>query len=252
MATRRTIVLSVGGVGGLSVLIFGFGCFSYSSICRGLLGSACDESEFSPTPDVVESSEFVSVAPGFSDTDSTGDDAVVISDSVFNPDDWTDNIEHVAQQATGGSTRDSSAVDTYWREMRPLHNLRAVGSALYTAKRYHPAVDGPIASIDYREDFIVFDEVSAQGRLALAQGNLLFGPTTSAFGRGDGAWHTVQTTGLEARNFHVINAIGISARPNFTDGEEITFGYIRGPMDGGEFDVRHGIDNWTVTIHRSP
>ncbi len=40
--------------------------------------------------------------------------------------------------------------------------------------------------------------------------------------------------------------------PNFEDGGEIEFGFRRYVTEATADPIRNGVDNWTVTIHRSP
>ena len=63
-----------------------------------------------------------------------------------------------------------------------------------------------------------------------------------------GQWQRLELEGLTAAVFFQLPIHGDI--PNFEDGGEIEFGFRRLAPLTNLADIRHGIDNWTVTIHR--
>ena len=145
-----------------------------------------------------------------------------------------------------------------YRQM--YHGVDGVGSMVvfhrYQTASYDPSPtgDGPIATIDYSEyQIVIYPQIpggAVGAGFSLEQGGkvytLTFNLLTST------TWVQVQRSGLTAASFTAADG----SNPDFTGtGEQIWFGYMRASSspNAGSYQARqHGIDDWTVVIHRAP
>jgi hypothetical protein len=112
---------------------------------------------------------------------------------------------------------------------------------------YDPGIEGPVSHIDYREDSILLDQGTAgtlNGTFVVVQSGTVYiadiGNISSA------AWSTVSRSSLTPSDFTPAG-LDFSAA-----GGAMQFGYVRSSFTTDQYggDMRHGIDNWTVIVHK--
>jgi hypothetical protein len=121
---------------------------------------------------------------------------------------------------------------------------------------------GAVTSIHYSEDRAVLAApvgATVQSQALLEQDGRIFAASlgsASMFAHPD--WRTASAT-LHAADFQQLSGplcMPGQSCPDFsTSGAAMRFGYVRGsnPQPGSPpFMQRHGIDNWRVTVHRTP
>lgn len=191
---------------------------------------------------------------------------VIFSDGDFDHG-WID-ISDVTDDPTipgagpGTSTFDGSAVVANggnpgaYRET--THTItfgdRIYSGGLNTNAIYDPGDSGPIAAIDFSSTLLHPRGTGNTGWVLLIeqQGNLYFS-TRELFG--NSSWQSLQVSDLTEEEFET-SAPGLPSNnehPDFSaNGAPITFGYVltNRKLGPGTLTNSHGIDNWSVTIHR--
>jgi hypothetical protein len=188
---------------------------------------------------------------------------VVISDTTFNPSDWTVSVLGSSGGATQASTQEllGGNPGDYRQMTHTMPNASTISVLhLYNAAVYDPSAQGAITSIDYSEDRIElsppFTGAAIGALFVLKQGSGLW------YGGGDltfsnTAWVTRTLTGLLASNFVGIGTPGL---PDFSaTGTAITFGVLRSNSNSNSsgstappYTTTNGLDNWRVTINQAP
>lgn len=188
----------------------------------------------------------------------------VISDSIFNLNNWTalvrldsNSATHSYNQQTSGGNPGSYLQMIYNLPLPPGSQISSIMVLYkYTGDYYIPSVQGGIDSITYREDLrheqtdgfvLSFPVVYQSGKIYRANNfSLLFTEP--------GIWHNGIKTGLVQNSF--VNIDGSGTRPNFSaTGDTIYFGFERSRTrssfqpDPGFNTFIHGIDNFKVEIN---
>ena len=176
------------------------------------------------------------------DVAPAADDDVIILDTDFAPGDWaislTSPVEfEVAQEATGGNPG-------AWRRMTHFGQAETTHRLIRPGHQYNPATQGAIVSLDVSWDRKLFAETIASERFLVQQDNVLYRTTERSFF--SPTWQTDSRLELVAGDF----ADSSGSHPEFSDtGSTLHFGYVRRNFNG---TVPHGIDNFVVTVRRSP
>lgn len=188
----------------------------------------------------------------------------VISDSIFNLNNWTalvrldsNGATHSYNQQTSGGNPGSYLQMIYNLPLPPSSQISSITVLYkYTGDYYLPSIQGMIDSITYREDLrheqpdgfvLSFPVVYQSGKIYKANNfSLQFSEPN--------IWHTGIKTGLVQNSF--INIDGSGTRPNFsTTGDTIHFGFERSrtrssfQIDPTFNTFIHGSDNFTVEIN---
>ncbi len=178
---------------------------------------------------------------------------ITLSDTEFPAGNWT---AHVA--SSGGASQTAQQNPTGgnpggWRLM--IHTIFPNSWIyvwhIYTGPggTYDPS-QGAITSLDFTLDQKTSSGNGVGGAFAVTQNGRYYTARYLTFN--NTAWETVQATCLTAANFEASDG-GPAGSPDFSAaGGPIQFGFARAnpvpTVVGGIFD--HGIDNWSVTIHR--
>jgi hypothetical protein len=112
---------------------------------------------------------------------------------------------------------------------------------------YDPAIEGPVSHIDYREDNILFDRGTAgtvTGALIVVQAGTVYSADIGTISAA--TWNQVSRSDLTPADFTPAG-LDFSAA-----GAPLQFGYLRTSVTQDQYggDMRHGIDNWTVIVHK--
>ena len=189
--------------------------------------------------------------------------ATVFSDGTFLQSDWDYAVYTLGNgetqnysQALSGGNPDSYL---YIEDILPMANSSVFGVFLKKGATYDPAVNGPISSIDYSEDAIMFwgplfgDGQASQ--LVVKQGNKIYAQTpyfTTQFSE----WTPLSRCGLTSADFALFDPnicdFIYTSNPDFSStGDLLTFGLSRGNSSNysGGYSLAGGIDNWKVTVY---
>jgi YVTN family beta-propeller protein len=172
---------------------------------------------------------------------SLGADDVVISDAQFNPADWIitgNGDQNTTQQPTGGNPG-------AWRRM--IHFGAALGThrLIRPGTEYVPSSQGAIDRIDVSWDRRILAETLVDERFLVEQNNVVYRTVERTFFAP--AWENDFRLDLVAENFDN----GSGGHPDFSaSGSTLRFGYTR--QTTFSQTVPHGIDNFVVTVHRTP
>lgn len=196
---------------------------------------------------------------------ATGQTAV-LSDDVFNDNQWDDDVQVSGVGGTGGGghLRYLGQVGADYRRVTiTVNSAASSGSAaqvaVFAIRRgltYFPSSDGRIFTIDYSEDSIHFSG-GAGGQYsapAIKQDGKLYAlmPGGKAFTTPDLVWTNHRLTGLTQNDFRTIASA--SEHPDFSaSGSRMDLGFMRlysVPAGSAGVTVEGGIDNWRVTLNR--
>ncbi len=181
--------------------------------------------------------------------------AVAFSDADFNVADWTltkfgDGTAMEESFALGNPTP-SMKVTISCNTPAPGNRTTVTAVLIKNAATYAPMVAGPIASIDYKEEYL--NGSANNGPLsgaALEQGGVLFrqmpGQPLAQL-----AWAPLATKNLRATDFQQVDGV---AHPDFSaSGAPIQFGFFRQNTTPGigccPITVAAYADNWSVTVN---
>jgi hypothetical protein len=165
---------------------------------------------------------------------------VVIVDSDFDDEDWVVSgpAEQVTFQEPTGGNPGAWRRTTHFGQGETTHRLIRPGAV------YNPSTLGAIDRIDVSWDRRLFAETIASERFFVEQNSVVYRTSERSFF--SPAWENDQRAGLHADAF----TNGSGGHPDFSDsGGPLRFGYVRRTFNQ---TVPHGIDNFTVTIHREP
>ncbi len=179
---------------------------------------------------------------------------ITLSDTEFPGAYWTAHvassggaIQNAQQSPTGGNPGN-------WRLMTHtiFPNSWIYVWHIYTGPggTYDPSQQGAITNLDFTLDQRTVSGEDVGGAYALTQNGRYYTARYLTFN--NTAWQTVQVACLTAANF-VASDGGPEGSPDFSvAGSPIQFGFARAnpvpSVNAGIFS--HGIDNWSVTIHR--
>jgi YVTN family beta-propeller protein len=167
-------------------------------------------------------------------------DEVLISDAQFDVADWTVTV--VGAQATTQEATDGNP--GAWRRTTHFGQGETTHRFVRPGSTYNPISQGAVDRIDVSWDRRLFAETIASERFVVVQNNVVYRTSERSFF--SPAWENDQRAGLRADAFDN----GSGGRPDFSEKAlPISFGYVRRTFNQ---TVPHGIDNFTVTIHRSP
>jgi hypothetical protein len=180
---------------------------------------------------------------------------VVISDDDFTPAEWVVSVTVVTGGATHAESRPATGGNpAEYRHM--THTLPGSSSItithLFIAGVYHPWIDGPITSIDFREDRSQaappFPGASVGAAPLIVQDGIsYFGPSTTFTNT---SWSTSYLTSLSASDF----TSATNTHPDFSVcGGPLQFGFTRSNSNAGGSPIatNHGIDNFAVTVRNT-
>ena len=229
----------------------------YSVVVRGV-GENGDVQEATHTVTITDPPP-TTQAPATTTTVVDTSPTSVLFDDFEGPDQWTATVtgttngsSATAELAGGGNpgtlrrmTHELPGTDDGDNSLTQISVLH-----LYNGGLWDPAVDGPLARLNYSEDQIEFEppfEGAAIETLFVIVQN---GTTYIAFINENNAysnttWQTTRVEGLTPDDF--LPAPG----PNFSaGGGPMTFGYQRGNTSRSTVGIitQHGIDNWTVEL----
>jgi len=164
---------------------------------------------------------------------------VVISDGNFDTFDWFAQGDNFSdRQPTGGNP------DAWRRTENPNSPAGSTSShfLIRTGSTYDPSQQGAITSMDVSWDRRLFFETQAFEGFLVTQNDLVYRTSERSFVTN--VWQPDSRTGLVATDF----ADGQGHHPDFSaTGTELGFGYFRRTQANQA--IRHGIDNFKVTIH---
>ncbi len=179
-----------------------------------------------------------------------------LSDADFSTADWDTlgfvagnaSVDAVSTQADGGNP------GAYREAIMSLGTAPLDGIALtqiYNPAVYDPAVDGPIDALHFTVDFTALDGVPTRLGIAIEQDGVIYAHVVAD--QADHVdWVAYDGLWLEAADFPPLD-IFESGQPNFTTtGAPMRFGFATGQFAlfaGGTENLRHGIDNWSVTVN---
>lgn len=202
---------------------------------------------------------------GTGGTVGTGRTAVA-SDSVFDDDDWDEEVRVSGAGGTGGAGQlhfNGQAQAGYRRVTLEVNSAENSGVAAQVAifcfKRgsaYSPTSDGMIFLINYSEDSIL-ESGGGNGQYsapAIRQNGKLYTlvPGAGAFTTPEATWTTHTLTGLRQNDFRTLESA--SDHPDFSAaGGRMDLGFMRlhsVPAGSPGSSRRVGIDNWQLTLIR--
>jgi hypothetical protein len=186
--------------------------------------------------------------------------AVIFSDNTFNNSNWISTVLTAGAGATASASQSASGGNP-GACRRLVHDIPNGASLFVFHQRaqamYVPATQGAIASIDYREDSIMFTANLNGMRTgpAFRQGTNIF--VYDALRTPETSWTAKIATNLTSSDF-VLVAAGYPAftdntvHPDFSESAPaLQFGFFRGNSNSGTRDG--GIDNWMVEVNtKSP
>ncbi len=198
---------------------------------------------------------------------------VVISDTTFNPADWfvQESSEFGASQTnmqalTGGNPgafRSMQHILPTPPSPLDLGLIEVLHIYISEEASYDPATQGAIERIDYSEDTALLSLPYAQAFvrsfLAVVQDGNAYRSASPLFVIGTTSWTNGSIIGLTANDFVALD--GSNSKPDFSEsGQSIMVGFWRNHSRVGDIPVpynqnliiEHGIDNFSVTIHREP
>lgn len=189
---------------------------------------------------------------------------VIFFDGVFAPSDWTlitidvggnGSTTTASQVLTGGNPNEYRRV---FNSVSRNPNDAVWGLHLYTPGSYDPSSQGPVSSVCYHEDAILFaggGSGQATGMVIEQAGKYFVGPShLTPFA----AWTAISDPLLVPVNFSEINlttgALNAFSNPDFSAaGSAMSFGFFRAnSTSGGAYTRDGGIDNWSVCIVPAP
>ncbi|MEO8189866.1 MAG: hypothetical protein ABI682_05955 [Acidobacteriota bacterium] len=186
--------------------------------------------------------------------------AQTASDTTFADANWTLTVfpagnggSVVANQQTVGGNSFRSVADTVGASLSTI-----LGTHIYNATTYNPAVSGAIGSLNYSEDAFCQSGCFGQGQStgpAVLQGGTLYIYNGFLITGPGATTQTLTLSGLTANDFGRVavttTTLFDTTHPDFSAaGGPIQFGFFRangsGPSPG--YTLTAGIDNWSVQV----
>jgi YVTN family beta-propeller protein len=167
-------------------------------------------------------------------------DEVIIADTEFQLADWA--ITVAGEQET--THEDAGGNPGAWRRTTHFGQGETTHRLIRPGTTYNPITQGAIDRIDVSWDRRLLAETIASERFLVVQNNVVYRTTERSFF--SPTWQNDTRAGLHADAFDN----GSGGHPDFSEKAlPISFGYVRRTFNQ---TVPHGMDNFTVTVHRSP
>ncbi len=178
------------------------------------------------------------------------------SDSTFKNDEWElttygyvlGGTVAATQIGSGGIGGEFRRIVNTVNRASGSRSSQVIGVHIWNGETYSPQTQGPITSVDYSENSIMFSGFGqGQGAsLALKQNGNLY--LAGYFITPERSWTQKALTNLVESDFGLIG--DYTQRPDFSEnGADIQWGFMRSNSSTGSgYTIVGGIDNWSVTI----